>query len=67
MTIKSITFVLYDFLEICFIGCYADATNSRVLNGFGTTTVNVIGGGSVETCINYCKNKGFKYAGVQFA
>ena len=36
------------------------------LNGLGQGNINTNGGGSVETCIAYCKSLNFIYAGVQY-
>ena len=50
-----------------YIGCYADVINSnnRDLNGLGLTLGNFLGGGSLDTCVDYCTTKGFLYAGAQ--
>ncbi len=47
-----------------FMGCYADESSIRDLNGLGA--YNKQGGGSVESCIAYCLLNNFLYAGVQF-
>ena len=52
--------------DSCNIGCYADSVTVRVLNGLGNSFTNTLGGGSIKSCISFCKNKGFAYAGVQF-
>ena len=50
-----------------YIGCYTDGLNGiRDLNGLGTTSMNQIGGGSVDSCVSYCSSQGFLYAGVEF-
>ena len=43
-----------------------DGWIARDLNGLGDFITNTNGGGSVETCIAYCKNLNFAYAGVQY-
>jgi hypothetical protein len=37
----------------------------RDLNGLGLTRTNKDGGGNVMSCITYCFNRNFIYAGVQ--
>ena len=55
--------------KVCSVGCYADnqAPNRyRDLNGLGLTLTNTNGGGSIASCLAYCKARGFIYAGVEF-
>ena len=50
-----------------YLGCFADIINSgnRDISGLGITNTNTQGGGSVDSCITYCKSLNYKYAGVQ--
>ena len=43
-----------------YVGCYADVIKSlnRDLNGLGKTDKNILGGGSSETCVDYCSMQG---------
>lgn len=54
--------------SIYYVGCYADVINSatRDLNGLNASP-NTAGGGSIESCFDYCYGKGFTYTGAQFS
>ncbi len=45
-------------------GCYAEATNSRLLGGPSYTNGT---GMTVESCVGFCKTAGANYAGVEYA
>lgn len=48
-----------------YIGCYNDVLSwGRDLNGLNVS-ININTGGTIESCVKYCSNLGFKYAGVQ--
>ncbi len=52
---------------MCYVGCYADfELYTRDLIGLGLSVTNTNGGGSIKTCLAYCKARGFIFAGVQF-
>ena len=38
----------------------------RDLNGLGLTATSTNWGGSIATCLAYCKARGFVYAGVEY-
>jgi len=55
------------YKKVCSVGCYADFLNGiRDLNGLGYILTNTNGGGSIASCLAYCKARGFIFAGVQF-
>lgn len=45
-----------------FKGCYAEATNGRLLSGPSTTNPQM----TVELCVNYCVSQGASWAGMEF-
>ncbi|KAF2495129.1 WSC domain-containing protein [Lophium mytilinum] len=46
-----------------YIGCGTDDAGSRTLNGPQTSGPKM----TVETCVDFCKGKGSKYAGVEYS
>ena len=64
--------VLIEFFKInegpcgqVYMGCYA-YSSKRDLNALGLNTENTNGGGSKESCLNFCNQKGYIFAGVQY-
>ncbi len=59
-------FFYLKYKKVCSVGCYADFLNGkRDLNGLGLTVTNTNGGGSITSCLAYCKARGFIFAGVE--
>jgi len=44
-------------------GCYTEGVNERALPGSGTASVNM----TVQSCVSYCQNGGYKYAGIEYS
>ena len=44
-----------------YVGCYMDRRFKRQLVGYSTRNANM----TPEACVDLCKSKGFKHAGVQ--
>ena len=73
--IKTIYFKLIIFKATCpgsdsngYLGCYADIIDNdiRDMNGLGDYNTNTKMGGSIESCVAYCKSLNFLYAGLQY-
>ncbi|WWD22710.1 hypothetical protein CI109_107203 [Kwoniella shandongensis] len=47
-----------------YIGCYTEASGGRHLNGSYYANTQTM---TNEVCMNYCKSKGFAYAGTEYA
>ena len=53
-----------------YVGCFEDGFYirdhaGRDLDGLGLYAINTVGGGSISTCIAYCKSLNFAHAGLQ--
>lgn len=46
-----------------FAGCFADSTSARVLSG---ATVNKLGSMTIKMCTDFCEEKGFAVAGLEW-
>lgn len=44
-------------------GCYTEGVNERALAGTTTSASNM----TVGICVNFCKDKGFRYAGIEYS
>lgn len=47
-----------------YLGCYVDAVADRTLNGATNIQPSTM---TEELCLNWCRDKGFSYAGVEFS
>ncbi|KAH8155190.1 uncharacterized protein LAJ45_00199 [Morchella importuna] len=45
-------------------GCYSEATTGRALSGYSFTNTT---GMTVELCVGVCKDRSFKYAGLEYS
>ena len=54
--------IIYEKKQACYIGCYADSSTTRDMNGLITKNTGVL---TIEMCINTCRLNSFEYAGVQ--
>lgn len=45
-------------------GCYSEGTSDRMLNGASYTDGKNM---TVEICVGFCRGKGWKWAGVEYA